>query len=98
GWPHSFGSGGRFRSESVAAFRRNRWPLCPGFRSFALEALMKSSRGLLFAQRLNELSSQLSQLEELRAQIKEAERRVSSAPTVRSTPKNPKSREDRYLS
>ncbi|WP_247284056.1 MULTISPECIES: hypothetical protein, partial [unclassified Bradyrhizobium] len=34
GWPHSFGSGGRFRSESVAAFRRNRWPLCPGFRNF----------------------------------------------------------------
>lgn len=33
GWPHSFGSGGRFRSESVAAFRRNRWPLCPGFRT-----------------------------------------------------------------
>jgi hypothetical protein len=24
---------GRFRSESVAAFRRNRWPLCLGFRS-----------------------------------------------------------------
>jgi hypothetical protein len=25
--------GGRFRSESLAAFRRNRWPLCLGFRS-----------------------------------------------------------------
>jgi len=25
--------GGRFRSESMAAFRRNRWPLCLGFRS-----------------------------------------------------------------
>lgn len=68
------------------------------FHCFVLEALMKSSRGLLFAQRLNELNSQLSQLEELRAQIKEAERRASGAPTLRSTPNNPKSREDRYLS
>ncbi|WP_247567309.1 avidin/streptavidin family protein, partial [Bradyrhizobium sp. 151] len=40
GWPHSFGSGGRFRSESVAAFRRNRWPLCPGFRSFNMKRLL----------------------------------------------------------
>jgi hypothetical protein len=29
--PPSFGSGGRFRSESVGAFRRNRWPHCLGF-------------------------------------------------------------------
>ena len=33
GWPPSFGLGGRFRSESVVAFRRNRWPLCLGFRN-----------------------------------------------------------------
>src|SRR4051812_43140232 len=26
GWPPSVGLGGRFRSESLAAFRRNRWP------------------------------------------------------------------------
>src|SRR5579871_3410645 len=32
GWPPSFGSGGRFRSDWVAAFRRNRWPLSLGFR------------------------------------------------------------------
>jgi DNA repair exonuclease SbcCD ATPase subunit len=53
---------------------------------------MKSSRGLLFAQRLNELNSQLSQLEELRAQIKEAEQRVSGAPTLRSAKKSEVSR------
>src|SRR5437016_8549599 len=34
GWPPSSGSGDRFRSESVAAFRRNRWPLCLGFRRY----------------------------------------------------------------
>src|SRR5258707_6395933 len=34
GWPPSFGLGGRFRSESLAAFRRNRWPLCLGFRRY----------------------------------------------------------------
>jgi hypothetical protein len=28
--------GGRFRSESLAAFRRNGWPLCLGFRMRAL--------------------------------------------------------------
>ena len=33
GWPHCLGIGGRFRSEWVAAFRRNRWPHCLGFRT-----------------------------------------------------------------
>jgi hypothetical protein len=32
GWPPSLGLGGRFGSELVAAFRRNRWPPCLGFR------------------------------------------------------------------
>src|SRR5882757_6777983 len=41
GWPPSFGLAGRFRSESVAAFRRNRWPLCLGFRT----AVKVGSRG-----------------------------------------------------
>ena len=31
-WPPSIGMGGRFPSDSVAAFRRNQWPLCVGFR------------------------------------------------------------------
>lgn len=48
---------------------------------------MKSSRGLLFAQRLNELNSRLSELEELRERIKEAERRACGAPSLQSTPK-----------
>jgi hypothetical protein len=33
GWPPSIGIGGRFRSDCVAAFRRNQWPLCLGFRT-----------------------------------------------------------------
>src|SRR5258707_10585674 len=32
GWPPSIGIGGRFGSDWVAAFRRNHWPLCLGFR------------------------------------------------------------------
>jgi hypothetical protein len=54
---------------------------------FVLEAFVKNSPRLLFAQRLNELHSQLSEFEVLRARIKEAERRASGAPTRRSTPK-----------
>jgi hypothetical protein len=34
GWPPWFGSGGRFRSDWVAAFRRNRWPHSLGFRIY----------------------------------------------------------------
>src|SRR5207244_4094780 len=33
GWPPSIGIGGRFRSDWVAAFRRNQWPPWLGFRS-----------------------------------------------------------------
>src|SRR5207245_852785 len=32
GWPPSIGIGGRFRSDWVAAFRRNQWPPWLGFR------------------------------------------------------------------
>src|SRR6266516_7808781 len=33
GWPPSIGIGGRFRSDWVAAFRRNQWPPWLGFRT-----------------------------------------------------------------
>jgi hypothetical protein len=36
GWPPSFGIGGRFPSDWVAAFGRNRWPPCLGFRIIIL--------------------------------------------------------------
>jgi hypothetical protein len=35
GWPPSIGIAGRFRSDWVAAFRRNHWPPCLGFRTSA---------------------------------------------------------------
>ena len=35
GWPPSIGIGGRLQSDWVAAFHRNQWPLCLGFRSAA---------------------------------------------------------------
>src|SRR5439155_4852384 len=37
GWPPSIGIGGRFRSDWVAAFRRNQWPPWLGFRTAAQE-------------------------------------------------------------
>jgi hypothetical protein len=47
GRPPSFGFGGRFRSDWVAAFRRNRWPLCVGFRNVAQNGPWPSWRALL---------------------------------------------------
>lgn len=40
---------------------------------------MRKSRGIPFAQRLNELVTQLSELEDLRGQVAEAERRARRA-------------------
>ena len=51
------------------------------FSGFVLEALMKNFPGLLFARRLNELNSQLTELKELRARVEAAERRASGVPT-----------------
>jgi hypothetical protein len=46
GWPHRLGIGGRFRSEWVAAFRRNQWPLCLGFRMLGARSLRRLHHAL----------------------------------------------------
>jgi hypothetical protein len=56
------------------------------FSGFVSETFMKNFPDL-FAQRLNELNSQIAELEELRARIEQAERRASGVRTPRSTPK-----------
>jgi hypothetical protein len=46
---------------------------------------MRSSRAILYAQRLSELTSQLSELEDIRGLVDEAERRARGAPPLRLT-------------
>jgi len=46
---------------------------------------MQDSRTILLVQRLNDLSSQLSDLEDLRLRVEEAERRIGAVPTQPST-------------
>src|SRR5258707_2081572 len=46
------GLGGRFRSESMAAFRRNRWPLCLGFRTFTIVFFLNLFPGRVFGAEL----------------------------------------------
>ena len=56
---------------------------------------MQGYRSFLLAQRLNDLSSQLADLEDLRHKVEEAERRASAVPalqvptTTQSTPRKP---------
>lgn len=45
---------------------------------------MQKTRAVLLARRLNELSTSLSELEDLRAQIEEAERRAHGRPRLRA--------------
>lgn len=47
---------------------------------------MQGYRSILLVQRLNDLFSQLSDLEDLRHRVQEAERRVSSVPALQSPP------------
>lgn len=56
---------------------------------------MRKSRFFFFAQRLNELASQLSELADLRVRVERAERRAHHAPSLRST--RPASRRLRSL-
>jgi hypothetical protein len=46
---------------------------------------MRGSRAILYAQRLSELTSQLSELEDLRNVVEEAERRAHGVPPLRLT-------------
>jgi hypothetical protein len=46
---------------------------------------MRSSRAILYAQRLSELTSQLSELEYIRGLVEEAERSARSVPPLRLT-------------
>src|SRR5438552_3528223 len=48
GWPPSIGIGGRFRSDWVAAFRRNQWPPWLGFRNFMSDVLETGRRFRVF--------------------------------------------------
>lgn len=48
---------------------------------------MKESCAILFAQRLNDLSSRLSELEDLRLRVEEAERRARAGHRLQSPPK-----------
>lgn len=43
---------------------------------------MRSSRSMLYAQRLSELGSQLSELEDLRGLVEKAERNASGSPAL----------------
>lgn len=45
---------------------------------------MRSSRAILYLQRLGELASQLSELEDLRSLVEDAERVARGAPALRS--------------
>lgn len=45
---------------------------------------MRSSRAILYLQRLGELASQLSELEDLRSLVEDAERVAGGAPALRS--------------
>jgi hypothetical protein len=47
---------------------------------------MQGNHLILLAQRLNDLSSQLSDLENLRLEVAEAERRASAVPSLQSPP------------
>jgi hypothetical protein len=47
---------------------------------------MQSYRSILLVQRLNDLVCQLSELEDLRLKVKEAERSASAVPALRSPP------------
>jgi hypothetical protein len=61
---------------------------------------MRDSRAMLYAQRLNDISSQLSELEYLRGLVEEAERRARGAPPLRLTrsgSRHLRSREPRAL-
>src|SRR5215211_4744180 len=44
GWPPSIGIGGRFRSDWVAAFRRNRWPPSLGIRMVVMRPERSGNR------------------------------------------------------
>src|SRR5438093_8760230 len=44
GWPPSIGIGGRFRSDWVAAFRRNQWPPWLGFRMIHRDRMRRRPR------------------------------------------------------
>jgi hypothetical protein len=62
---------------------------------------MRDSRAMLYAQRLSDISSQLSELEYLRGLVEEAERRARGAPPLRLTrsgSRHLRSREPRALS
>jgi hypothetical protein len=45
GWPPSIGINGRFGSDWVAAFRRNHWPRCLGFRMLEHDLLRHTTEG-----------------------------------------------------
>jgi hypothetical protein len=51
GWPPSIGIGGRFGSDWVAAFRRNHWPLCLGFRKVGTALRFIDKRRVLIISR-----------------------------------------------
>jgi hypothetical protein len=47
---------------------------------------MQEFRAILIARRFNELSSRLAELENLRRQVEEAERRTGAIPSSQSSP------------